>query len=1062
MKGIAVIIVVGILQSQTAAIAQLQFEESGSPLISKHFEPTDYGGSPQNWTIVEDSVGFIYVGNSSGLLRYDGSTWTRIPGISQAVRSMDVGPYGTVYVGLTNDFGYLQTTPGELLPVFVSVKQDEYAVSNVWGTHVIADNVFFQTRNEIFSFHNGATTALRLVHGENLHNSFEVGDRLFVRVRGVGLTVLERDSLLLVPGGDFFRDEPIYFVDEYDDGLLIGSRNAGFFELGAEGMSTIETVATKLLVDASLYHGVRIGDRFLAFATLGGGVVFTDRSLNLVRLFDESSGLDDNVANFLYYDKAGGLWIAYNNDGISRMEFPSSLTSFARDRGLRGEIYSIDQIDKKFYVGTGAGLYELVPDGKYGGRYREFPGVSMTRRTVQIGNTVYAATEDGLAAIRSRNRIETYFGDTEIFDLELVEGGRRLLIAMYNKVVVVNSDQPGSVVDTLVEEGVRSLHAYGDDLWLARANGGLILVNRGQKTFFDATFGLPQHRLEVRQFGGDAIFVSPDGLYRPLRAHAGQVEGFVRDSILTGSFDWRERPLLDATADARGNLWLVFPDRIRVVDSLGLPVDAKEVSQLTFLRERSARIFIDSDVILLSSGDELFRMDRSLGESRTRPPWSPQIERISSGNQAKVLFPAGQSVDFGSLPFSSNDLSFEFTVPLFTRGGQVLYSTRLDGELPKWTDFISERRATFTNLREGTYTFRVKARNDFGDETPEASFTFTILPPWYRTVWAYLAYLIGVAILGVVSTKYYQLAVASRRAKEQAIELARERVLNEKLQEANDRLHLLNNRLTEVNALKDEFLATTSHELRTPITAIQGYAAILREELEGPQSEFAEIIDVSSRRLMQTLNAVLDLARLRSGAVDLFPVPTDLREFTASVVDAFEDKALEKSLAVERDFGADDLRILIDQYSLRNILSNVVDNAIKFSESGTVTVRLRREADAAIVEVSDEGVGVDADFLPFVYDEFRQESKTLSRERDGSGLGLSIVSRTVDLVGGSIDIRSQKDLGTTVTLTFDLSLDVPSEPNDPDHSEAVRSVRDRLPVARHTDNSPPSAGRTVT
>ncbi|NNE36407.1 MAG: hypothetical protein HKN13_14315 [Rhodothermales bacterium] len=542
---------------------------------------------------------------------------------------------------------------------------------------------------------------------------------------------------------------------------------------------------------------------------------------------------------------------------------------------------------------------------------------------------------------------------------------------------------------------------------------------------------------------------SQDGIYRLQRDCSDRTANLERDDELSGASS--RSILLSAFQDSRKRVWTVTSDSVHVVETASGVNEY--VNDLSFEKEHLSIVEVEEDgIVWMSVGDRLLRYDHRI-VTNEKASFAPIVKSVSNvGSGQRIADVRGQP----SLRYDDNDLLLEYSAPIYSNSRNLTYSHFLEGRENRWSDWSSENAVTFTNLREGAYTFRVKARNDFGTETPEARFSFVILPPWYRTAWAYIAYVLAIGIFGFLSTKYYQLAVANRKAKEQALELAREKVVNEKLQEANEQLQVVNERLTEVNTLKDEFLATTSHELRTPITAIQGYAAILKDELSGPHAEFADIIDSSSERLMRTLNAVLDLAKLRSGAVDLFPVVTHLQDFCLNVMSAYGDQAVQKEIAIVQDFTDEDLYTYIDQYSLRNIISNILDNAIKFSDGGSVTVSIARENKSAVITIADEGVGIADEFLPFVFEEFRQESETLSREQEGSGLGLAIASRMVDLVDGSIEVNSTLGVGTTIRLTFDLTLD---------HSLPVEQVdaakQDREPMSRAHTHESKRTGKTA-
>ena len=282
--------------------------------------------------------------------------------------------------------------------------------------------------------------------------------------------------------------------------------------------------------------------------------------------------------------------------------------------------------------------------------------------------------------------------------------------------------------------------------------------------------------------------------------------------------------------------------------------------------------------------------------------------------------------------------------------------------------------------------------------------------------------------------------MANRRAQEQARELARERVVNEKLQEANEQLQLANTRLTEVNGLKDEFLATTSHELRTPLTAILGYAAILKEEISGPHKEFVEIIEQSSNRLMHTLNSVLDLAKLRSGTTELNPTIVNLNEKAEGLAAAYMEVASSQGLTIICDTPQDPVFVFADEYAIATVMDSLLDNAVKFTQDGEINISVTRSGDEALITIRDEGVGMDEDFVPKIFDEFRQESGGLSRTHTGNGLGLAIVAKMVDLLEGKITVKSRKGEGSQFIVT----LKVHDESTDT--QRVADAQRDRPPI----------------
>ena len=248
----------------------------------------------------------------------------------------------------------------------------------------------------------------------------------------------------------------------------------------------------------------------------------------------------------------------------------------------------------------------------------------------------------------------------------------------------------------------------------------------------------------------------------------------------------------------------------------------------------------------------------------------------------------------------------------------------------------------------------------------------------------------------------------------------------------------------EVALLKSSFLANMSHEIRTPLTAILGFSDVLSSEIDDPQlGEFVELISRSGRRLMDTLNSVLDLARLESGHGELQAEIVDVASLAEETAEILRHAAVENGLTLTSHVEKRPLEAVVDEAALARVLHNLVGNAIKFTPEGTVSVTVRSEhaqAGASIlVDVTDTGIGIDEAFLPDVFNEFVQESSGADRAHEGVGLGLSISRHLVEKMGGTISVASVKGEGTTFTLAFPA---VNAEPVGPDRRPLVLVVDD--------------------
>jgi len=233
----------------------------------------------------------------------------------------------------------------------------------------------------------------------------------------------------------------------------------------------------------------------------------------------------------------------------------------------------------------------------------------------------------------------------------------------------------------------------------------------------------------------------------------------------------------------------------------------------------------------------------------------------------------------------------------------------------------------------------------------------------------------------------------------------------------------------EANRVKSAFLANMSHEIRTPLTSIIGFAEAIGEEVQGltrsgennldSLDQFAHLIEKGGRRLLDTLNAVLNLSRLEAGEMDLTIEPVDLGQEITEVIEIFKPQVAEACIDLQWSSPDPRVRIRADRGGLRIVLRNLLSNAVKFTgEGGTVWVRARAVGDVGVLEVEDTGVGIDPDRVEALFKAFEQGSTGPGRSYEGSGLGLAVTKRLVDRMDGTIDVDTAEGEGTCFTITL--------------------------------------------
>jgi PAS domain S-box-containing protein len=220
----------------------------------------------------------------------------------------------------------------------------------------------------------------------------------------------------------------------------------------------------------------------------------------------------------------------------------------------------------------------------------------------------------------------------------------------------------------------------------------------------------------------------------------------------------------------------------------------------------------------------------------------------------------------------------------------------------------------------------------------------------------------------------------------------------------------------EASRLKSNLLTNVSHEIRTPITSIIGFSKILTQMLKGEPADHAENIYQAGQHLMKTIHSILELSKLESGVGTLERRAVPLNQVAEWTVDLLDPQAEEKNISVEIQAADKPVKALANRDALNRIAENLLENAIKFTpEGGRVTIHVRAE-DEALFEVEDTGIGMDPETTSELFEAFKQGSGGLDREYGGSGLGLSIVEKLVNLLGGEIDVTSSKGDGSRFTV----------------------------------------------
>lgn len=284
----------------------------------------------------------------------------------------------------------------------------------------------------------------------------------------------------------------------------------------------------------------------------------------------------------------------------------------------------------------------------------------------------------------------------------------------------------------------------------------------------------------------------------------------------------------------------------------------------------------------------------------------------------------------------------------------------------------------------------------------------------------------GVLVFQQIRAFSEKLEFQNRELEAQKKELA---LQTDELTEQNAELEMQKKQLDEASRLKSAFLSNMSHELRTPLNSVIALSGVLNRRLAKtiPEEEYSylEVIERNGQHLLSLINDILDLSRIESGREEINVCHFSLQELVAEIVGMIEPQSREKDIALENSVPAELPLLTSDRSQCRHILQNLIGNAVKFTEEGTVEISARQSGSELHIIVSDTGIGIPADKLPIIFDEFRQADDSTSRKYGGTGLGLAIAKKCAGLLQGSISVESKLDSGSTFTLKLPIALDAP-------------------------------------
>ncbi|NUN09589.1 MAG: response regulator [Ignavibacteriaceae bacterium] len=1041
-----------LLCAGTGSTAGQQFadERDIGELNVTNYPQREYKAHNQNWDIVAGADGLLYIGNSAGLLEYDGIRWNLIPIKNMVVRSLTTDDNGTIYVGSYNDFGCIKINKRGQKEYFSLLENSSLAVKtigNVWNVCFNLGRVFFITSSAVYIYEpatgNNAKEIKLIKAPFRIDASEKIRNEIIVYSRGNGLYRFDGSKFIFIEGSDYFGDMRMFhfFPDITSDrGIYFATVSDGLIVYDGQSFGRFRTEADGFIKKSLLYKGCRqLSDGILALGTQTGGMVMLDKSGKILRTIDTRNGLNDDGV-LCMYEYRNRVWIGLEN-GIASFYYPSPVKTISKISGLKGSVNDLYFRNGHIYAGSTTGL--LSGNINSGNKTKIFDHIDNSVYEVwsfaEFGDKLLAGTTLGLYEIAGDNLVLIYKGGPVYL----------LLRSTVHRDVVYQGSETGLLKTTRLNGGWKTERILPDlkpkivgmaetneeEIFLGTFTGEIIRIYKEYGVYRSQTINFPgksDRPSESRVYSIDGrIYASSGSGFYFVNSNVMEEDQLTRAAKKAGY-----KNIIDLFYGPDGDIWLSGSTTLhRNVPSLVRKNIKGEYTvkflnllkpYLDFENENSVvSLFRRNDLLWLFGSDGIVSLNvKAISEPDTRALKDfARIRNIYIGADSLLFigddnnWRAAGNKGKAEIIYANNAIRFEFSSVNFAHSSNFAFSYKLDGFDEGWSLPSGTVVKEYTNLSPGSYSFKLKSFDLSENESDVAAFSFIILPPWYLTWYAYLIYTLLAAAAVYFITRWRFNYLVKRTVRLESI-----------IGERTKLLQIQAEKLQQMDEMKSRFFTNISHEFRTPLTLILGQLeSLTRNPVVENIGRKVEMAQRNARSLLNLINQLLEISKMEAGKLKLKVEPINIVKFTRLISYNFESFADTKGINLRFSSAFDKLIIYADKEKLERVIINLLSNAFKFTpEGGKIMVEVSRKSDyyngkdvdAVVITVSDTGVGIQKELLPYIFDRFYRIENIDPSVVPGSGIGLSLVKELVELHHGQVEVESELGKGSRFTFSL--------------------------------------------
>lgn len=727
-------------------VAIFSFSQEIPPI--QIFTPQDYGAGEQNWAITQAENNFIYIANNNGLLEHNGASWKLYnspnDGILRSIKVVD----DKIYSGGYMDFGYwFKDSHGNLkyksltIDKDFSIKEDE----DFWGIISVEGYILFQSFDRIYIY-NKTDERITIINSIlRINKIFKVNESIYFQKIGEGIFEIQNGKAQLIISSQSIKNNKLVNIFSSDAGLLLQTREDGFFHFQNNTVNKWSIDADSLLSKISVYSSKRLKDGSFILGTISNGIIqLNSKGTELLKI-DQFDGLSNNTILSIEEDNLGNVWLGLDN-GINVINLKSPYKVYKDKLGVLGTVYASERVDDLLYLGTNQGLfYKPIKSNE------KFKFIQGTQGQIwylkNIRGTLFCGHDRGTFIVNNdvAEQISTEMGT---WNIKTINGKANLLLQGNYKGLNVLEKIDSKWRFRNKIEGFDISSRYYEFI-----NSNEILLNHEYKGVYkitiDSSFSEVKnykklnsrkgiHSSIIKQ-NGTVYYCFKEGVFR----FDDKVDTFVKDSTLSALFSGENYLSGKLINDEKQNrLWGFTKNEIIYVEPGKLTNDPKinfiEIPDVIRKTKSGFEnlLSLEKDIYLIGNTEGFIILNLNELESKTNQLHLNEVSYTSLQNKF-VSIDKSQSID---LENKNNTIRFRYSVPNYDALSISKYQYRLLGIYESWSEWSKNSEALFENLPYGEYVFEVRSKTGGLMSSNILSYKFTIEKPWFLKPLALILY----------------------------------------------------------------------------------------------------------------------------------------------------------------------------------------------------------------------------------------------------------------------------------------------------------------------------------